>query len=249
MKTYNSTLLSYPCFIQPKLNGVFATLCDGVLVSKGNKYYPALGKDWPSTGGMKFAGELYHHDWRLQRILGAVNRDTPNKDSHEIQFWIHDLLEPKPVYKRIELIERFAPLDHPRIRRVWSTKIYSAEEGDREHIRHMDMRYEGSVYKLYNSLPNDTFGAYKRKDAYDAEFICLSVIEGKGKRTGHVGAFVCKNYDGTTFHVGGGQVSYETLRELFLHPPIGKRLTVRFHNTSEAGIPLCGQFIAVRDYE
>lgn len=249
MNTYKSNLISFPCIVQPKLNGVYAELCDGVLTSKTGRFYPALtNAQWPMTGGMRFLGELWHRDWSLQRILGAVNRDTPNRDSHYIEFWIHDLMEFLPTYKRLERIEKFAP-QHPRVKRVWFEKIYSTQEGDDFYIRQTAMDLEGIVYKDYNCYPKDARGILKRKPMHDSEFICVRVIEGRGKRKGHVGAFICRTYEGAEFKVGGGQVDYPTLAKLLTSPPIGKMLTCRYQHTSDGGIPLCAQFISVRDYE
>lgn len=249
MNIYNPTKITYPCFISPKLNGVYATLCDGELRSKTGKYYPALeNAKWPDTGGMIFQGELYHRDWSLQRILGAVNRDTPCADSHFVEFWIHDLQESRPTYKRIERINQFAP-GHPRMKIVRHEKIYSSYMGDKYYIELTSLGYEGAVYKGYNCFLSDTQQIVKRKPTWDSEFLCIGVIEGQGKRAGHVGSFICKTHEGRVFHIGGGHVSYPMLKQLFLHPPVGKMLTCRYQYMSEEGIPICAQFISVRDYE
>lgn len=239
MKTYSPIEITFPCWIQPKLNGVNATLgTDGLLRSRTGKYFPAVQKAflWPKPP-LELHGELYHHGWSLQRILGAVTPDEPTEDTRKLYLRVFEISGHTP-----DQVTMLA-FDEDFILSVLAVKVATHRELDQVYSKILEAGSEGIVIR-------DLLGnVWKRKPYIAAEYQCIGVIEGKGKRVGHVGKFILRLSDGRTFHCGGGQVSYEYLRKLFLAPPVGKMLTVRYHSTSEDGVPLCAQLISVRDYE
>ena len=97
------------------------------------------------------------------------------------------------------------------------------------------MKFEGAVYSAY--LHGDIL---KRKPFNNAEFECIAVKEGRGKRKRTCRKFILRLNDHQTFNCGAGN-SYKVLRDLFQNPPIGKMITVRYQHTSEAA--LCAQFM------
>lgn len=244
MKTYSPIDTTFPCYVQPKLNGVNCTLgTDGLLRSRTGKYFPAVQKafDWPKPP-LELYGELYHYGWSLQRIIAAVTPDEPTEDTHELALVCFDSAEQGNFPERLEATERWLPR-HSAIEFLMTIRCDSVGE--------IDYVYESVLCQLYEGIViRDLFGGvWKRKPYKDSEYLCVGVIEGKGKRAGHVGKFVLQLPDGRTFNSGGGQVSYPMLRHLFEQPPIGKMITVRYYSVSEDNIPLCAQFISVRDYE
>ncbi len=244
MNTYNSLEILYPCFIQPKLNGVSCTLdTDGLLISKTGKYFPAVQKAmyWPSPE-YPLIGELYVHGWPLQKIISAVTSNEPNELSKKIEFHVYDIDRTYMQDRRMQLLATLNPPGNNVII-VPTILARDSRTADALYIDYLSRGYEGVVYRGWIS------GIWKRKPYKDSEYECVNVIEGKGKRIGRVGKFVLKLPDGRTFNCGGGRISYETLKHYFEQPPIGKLITVRYHSTSVSGIPLCPQFISVRDYE
>ena len=109
MQTYDPLSITFPCYAQPKLNGVNCTLrTDGILVSRTGKYFPAVQKafNWPRPQ-MELYGELYRHEWSLQKILGAVTPDEPTEDTRQLHFDIFDVslpddFETKMRIKRVD---------------------------------------------------------------------------------------------------------------------------------------------------
>ena len=243
MKTYDPLKIIYPCFIQPKLNGIYAELgTDGIFTSRTGKYFPAIQTQdkWKNLHPLvPLCGELYVHGWKLQDIVSAVMPQEPNELSGLVDYYVYDTISEQPQYVRLTQIPS-------NVNGVTSKLIRSYEESDFYYKSCLDMGFEGAVYRPY--LHGDIL---KRKPFKDAEFECIAVKEGRGKRKGHVGKFILRLNDHQTFNCGGGQVSYKVLRDLFQNPPIGKMITVRYQHTSEAGIPLCAQFMPpIRgDYE
>lgn len=245
MKTFDPNNITFPVYVQPKMNGVYAELhTDGLFRSKTGLYFPAIQETqtWLKPA-RKLFGELYVHGWPLQKILGAVSPDHPNEDSKDVCFNVFDVEDHMPFHQRFPAWAKSYGFEYAHIKPVPVASSRTLTEIQTYHLLHIAMRYEGSVIR-------DMFGnVFKWKPFFDEEFICEGVIEGKGKRAGHVGKFVLRLNPTTTFHCGGGQVPYSELKRLFLHPPIGQKLTIRYNSKSVKGIPLCPQFICIRDYE
>lgn len=242
MKTYKPELLgdSWPWFIQPKLNGVYAELgTDGLFRSKTGKFFPAVQQVMapPSPKDYIDLGEFYVHGWSLQQIISAITPDKPNELTRQIRYETYGRRFPAVDFDNY-IIFTSTPLS------VATYQIHSQAEGNMYYQQFIHQGYEGAVYKPYNRGE-----PLKRKPFKDSEYACVGVTEGVGKRTGHVGKFILRTSDGRTFGCGGGRVSYDVLRELFANPPVGKYLTIRYQHLSDDGIPLCPQFISVRCYE
>lgn len=101
------------------------------------------------------------------------------------------------------------------------------------------------MMRLTNSMfasdkNNRCWHLLKRKDWQDAEFLCIAVEEGEGKRAGMVGRFVCKVHPDkeTTFGVGSG-VTDEEATHYFNHPEevINHFIKVKFLTYTEEGKP------------
>lgn len=110
-RTIGPKFCHYPCYVQPKLNGVRAlyqwrenTGCTwqsqdekiwfpGVLAHLSRELFSI--KDL--LGALILDGELYRHGWRLQTINGAVaiNRKEPREDTHKVCFHVFDVVDPK----------------------------------------------------------------------------------------------------------------------------------------------------------
>jgi ATP-dependent DNA ligase len=245
MKLYHpDKLVTWPWFIQPKLNGVYAEIgTDGLFRSKTGKYFPAVQKIFKTIPreDLIYCGEFYVHGWSLQTILSAVTPEEPNTATELIEYHTYDCqvvsIPNAPQYQRLDMLDKYA-------RKVETYSITSHREGTNHYHEFLSQGFEGAVYRPYG------YGELlKRKPFKDAEFLCAGVVEGVGKRLGHVGKFILSLPDGRMFHCGGGRVSYDRLKVLLTVPPIGKMITVRYQHTSDGGIPLCSQFIAVRDYD
>ena len=239
MKIYDpEKLVTFPWFIQAKLNGVYAELgTDGLFRSKTGKYFPAVQALAPPPAPREYIemGEFYVHGWSLQQIISAVTPDEPNELTKLIRHETYDRIFP------FQFIPNLVKYSTP-----WCTvptyRINSHAEGTTYYKQFLAAGYEGAVYRPYY------FGEpLKRKPFKDAEFLCTGVVEGVGKRKGHVGKFVLTAANGKVFHSGGGRVTYAKLAEYLVKPPVGKMITVRYQHTSDDGIPLCAQFISVRD--
>lgn len=140
-RTVGPKYSQYPCFVQPKLNGVRALFqkaaapgrAQGIFQSRDEKHWNTevlqhLHDEFSriDIGDLILDGELYKHGWRLQAINGAVavNRLQPREDTHEVEFHVFDVLDP-----------------HRRFSDRWLHIQRQIREANLPHIRVVDTAY------------------------------------------------------------------------------------------------------------
>jgi DNA ligase-1 len=145
--------------------------------------------------------------------------------------------------------------EHPfaeSIIRVPTTLVRNTGEADELHEQNVSNGYEGTMYRT-------PMGPYKirlrskdllkRKDFQTEEYRIVGAEEADGRDIGTV-IWVVETDDGTEFRVrprGSLEIRRKWWRDRDGY--IGKRLTVRFQNLTEGGIPRFPVGIAIRDYE
>ena len=106
-RTYGPKYANWPCFVQPKLNGVRALSQNGHWQSRDEIFwqnslldhlFDDMERLWST--GLVFDGELYKHGWKLQRINSAiaVKRYFPTEDTPQIEFHIFDIVHPQRLF-------------------------------------------------------------------------------------------------------------------------------------------------------
>lgn len=266
-RTFGPKYTRFPCYVQPKLNGVRALYQDGVFQSRDEKLWkrPVLKHlvDDLQQLGLENAvldGELYVHGWRLQRINGAiaVNRNEPCADTLNVEYHIFDIVDPTKKFS-----ERWLPvayglkestLEHCKI--VTTDYVHSPEEMERYFHHYTSHGYEGIMLRpdgLYEfgetphgtQKRSDTLWKYKQWE--DAEFVCVGVTQGEGKADIGIGALVCEvksHMSNAIFKVGTGfsdedRIAYAT------NPPLGQLVRVRYLELTADGIPFNPSFLAL----
>lgn len=150
---YEPHRVTYPCYVQPKLNGIRALYQGGRFQSRDELPFPTeLLKHLAEPLLQTFApsiildGELYVHGWPLQRINAAVTpvRQQPTEDTLKVEYHIFDVVnfersfETRFVYRE--------SLDHPTL--VPSIRVDSQSEADLHYAEFVRLGYEGMMYRL-----------------------------------------------------------------------------------------------------
>jgi len=160
---YEPRLVSFPCYVQPKFNGVRALYQNGMFQSRdefpwNSDLLDHLAKPLLELFGpdVVLDGELYRHGWPLQRINGAiaVNRRERNEDTLQIDYIIYD-----QVKYNVPFIERFneisellnwhipvAGLGAPRAATTLLAK--SVKDVDSFYAMCVNEKFEGIMYRL-----------------------------------------------------------------------------------------------------
>jgi DNA ligase 1 len=266
---YGDKLPKYPCYIQPKINGI---RCIAVKDNTGTvKLYFSGGKEITTMEHIVkelekvmpiytiWDGELYTHGLELNEINGIVkaNINMHSEDTRQyINFNVFDMI---PDYNCIsswseKFRDRFKPLalynkDVESVRIVHTILVESKEDADRHYVRFVKKGYEGMIYRSANGPYEQKRSKWilKRKDFKDDEFLIIGCKYGKGKLEGLIVSFRC-SCDGGEFDapING---SYEYLAELTDDYRLweGKFATVRYLELSEYGIPQIPKCIGIRE--
>ena len=219
-RTVGPKFNSYPCYVQPKLNGIRALFQGGTWQSRDEKVWkPAVLQhltDELTSLGLEMAildGELYKHGWRLQKINGAVavNRSQPRDDTHEVCYHIFDVVEPARKFsdRWFEyyhgLIQASERLRHIKI--VPTSLCHSWVEVEQHFHMYTQHGYEGIMLRpdgpyeagerpvLNGDGHLTTYRSYflwKYKHWEDDEFLCVGVTKGEGKAEIGIGALVLR---------------------------------------------------------
>lgn len=166
-KTYGPKFNRFPCYCQPKLNGVRALYQNGVWQSRGQ--HGQDGKIWAPDvlahltkqlallqdglgPSIVLDGELYVHGWKLQRINGAVatNRTYPRDDTHEVQFHIFDAVTDfsMPFSRRwMDLYNLLQQVDLSHVRAVPTALCGSRSDVDLHFHHYTSLGYEGIMLR------------------------------------------------------------------------------------------------------
>jgi DNA ligase-1 len=263
----------YPCYIQPKLNGVcnLAELYtnnfrDATVLhhTKGGHVFETLEHldKWVEKLNAPAPphGELYVHGWSLQKIRSYTQKIKP--DQEKLEYWLYDMAWINTRYvSRIGWIEETVALitkEFPEcpIKFTPTYPVENYEEAKHYHDIFVADGFEGGVLKniggiyLFQHRSKDT---EKMKEFEADEFEIIGGKEGVGTDAGCI-IYRCITEDGKEFSArpkGSVEDRQQMLKEL--PDAIGKMLTVRFAEYSEDGVPQHTVGIpeaeVVRDYE
>lgn len=250
--------ISFPCYCQPKLDGVRCIVKNGKLYSrKGNEFsnLEFITKELNKYSNIVFDGELYSWDMPFQELVGLVKRKTSEDISHrKIYYVIYDIVNNNKYEDRLETINKvFYANKFKYIKKIDTYKIYSSASIDNLHDVIVNKNgYEGLMLRNINGVYKTNYRSkdlQKYKKFQDEEFKIVSFEEGDGMEKGCV-IWVCEATEVTTFKVRP-QGTRDERKELFLNGNsyIGKLLTVKYQGVSTGNIPRFPVGISIRDYE
>jgi hypothetical protein len=272
-KEPNSIIIKFPCIIQPKLNGVRATIYLNennkvVIKSKEGVIYniPHIEKEFEdniecftyscSSGeyDIIFDGEIYIHGESLQTISSAVK--APNFDTPRLKFVVYDLAIPNiSNLDRIKLFKhllefRTQNLNTP-IDIVKSHIINDDETVQKMTDDYIKEGYEGSIMrdlKAHYAFGKRPMTGVKLKRCIDEEFKIIDIK--RQDKNPNLGLFVCKTKKGEIFDVNPkGDEAFKEMILLLKSDYIGKKLTCVFYEYTDSGKPFHIIDNIVRDYE
>src|SRR5271170_2412359 len=254
--------IQYPCLGQPKLDGIRC-----IAIKKGDevtlwsrtrkpiKSVPHIAAAIAKIpGDFILDGELYNHEYRqdFDTIIELVRPDEPVEGHEKVQYHVYDAVLPVPFRDRGNwLAQTLIPTD-PTVILVETHVVKCAADVDAFHELMLEHGYEGAMLRNAASpyVHKRSYDLQKVKTMVDAEFPIVDFEEGKGRLSGHVGAFWCVMPDGGRFKAKPkGKTS--KLKEYFNDHSLwtGKQLTVQYQNLTPDGLPRFPVGKSIRDYE
>ena len=226
-----------------KLDGVRAFWNTRQLLSRNGYAFtppPAFTRDFPPFA---VDGELYSGLGQFEQISAAVR--SSSGDWSTLKLHVFDVPEAKGnLYERLAVLQRWLD-DHPQARIVCipqrpvqdvaqvQTFLRQVEAGGGEGVmlRDPDAAYRGGRSDQLLKL----------KRLHDAECTVTAHHPGKGKYTGRLGAFSCRNEYGE-FRIGSGLSDAERSDP----PPVGTVITYRYRGFTAKGMPRFPTYVRVR---
>jgi len=214
-RTYGPRFDRFPCYCQPKLNGVRALYQHTpmpVFQSRDEKVWFApvlqhLRQELDSIrdflGSSILDGELYVHGWRLQQINGAVavNRHFPREDTPDVCFHVFDIVDPSRKFSErwLDAYNTLQQLDLLHVKAVPTAICSSTSDVENHFLHYTSLGYEGIMLRPdgpyeFGVTPHGTQKRseflWKYKSWQDAEFMCVDVTRGEGKADIGIGALI-----------------------------------------------------------
>lgn len=259
--TKHASKITYPAALQPKLDGIrcIAVLRDGscnLYTRNGNLIKSCVHIESSLlevvNGDIILDGELYSHELKhsFDKIVSAVKKQEPTPEAANIQYFIYDIISDGDFSSRLAKVRDITETNYVKI--LQTTIVNSSEDLSQSCETHVRNGYEGSMVRNLASLYENkrSFNLQKIKEFQDAEFPIVGVVEGIGKLSGLLGAFVCESA-GRRFTVKLSGPVLDTKKYLVDDKLWrNKQLTVKFQGyTSTNRVPRFPIGIAVRDYE
>lgn len=251
----------FPCFVQPKLDGVRALFYNGKFYSRnGNQFFDLdhIKDELTHCDKLILDGELYTGDIKFEELVGLVKKQTKSEEdkkrSEAIKYVVYDHVDQNDTFstRHFNLNQFFDQKDLINCYPLMTEECKSAEELKKFHDKYVKMGYEGLIIRNKKGLyvekdrSNDLL---KYKEFKDDEFEIVDYKSGEGKDQNAV-IWICKTKDGKVFSARPDGPAEER-RKLYRNGNkyIGKMLTVKYQNLSKDGIPRFPIGIAIRDYE
>lgn len=249
--------ITFPAYIQPKLNGVRALYHAGQMQSRDQLFWnPTVVEHVTSQlrhipDDVVLDGEFYIHTMPLQHINGAIsiNRNAPSKTTHLVEYHVFDCVDLRglgtPFRTRYEKLQ-YLIFELSKVKVVPANTIHSYEDCDSWFFRHKAAGYEGSIIRLdepyglehtCSNKENRWDILLKRKDWLDEDCLIVDVELGTGKYESMVGSLVLVFSNGRTFRAGSGLTDMQRQRYLD-SPPTGLTAKIKYEMLSDTGVPL-----------
>lgn len=156
---YEPHRITYPCYVQPKLNGIRALYQNGYFQSRDQLPFPKgllahLSNSLRTIFGPEVIldGELYVHGWPLQRINAAVTpvRQQPTEDTKLVTYNVFDVVDfTKTFEDRFSIAEKRLSYDERNLVFLVDTRRgMGTEHTDACYKAFVDDGYEGMMYRL-----------------------------------------------------------------------------------------------------
>lgn len=254
--------IRFPCYVQAKLDGVRSLFRKGVFTSRQGKPFGFLdhivNELKPATeADLILDGEIYSTTLGFQEFVGLVKKkkltEKDKEDLRHVHLWVYDIVNEEPFEKRLETLKAFFAKHKFTFVHLLPTEVAASKADVKKfHDKYVAEGNEGLILRnkdgLYK-LNARSADLQKYKEFEDDEFEVVGFTEGEGLEKGLV-IWTCQTKDGKEFNVRP-RGTHEDRAELFKKAKnyVGQKLTVRFQELSEDGIPRFPVGITFRDYE
>lgn len=232
----------YPCFIQPKLDGLRILKKGNDLVSRKNKKIETLdhiANELDAYNDVIFDGEGWASGFTFQENMTFVKKYREGL-TEQMKYHVYDIVDTELNFsERYEKLKNIIETEQPEnIVLVPTFQINSKEELLTYHAKFVSEGYEGTMVRIDNGgydINKRSSNLLKFKDFQD--LACEIVDVKPSEKRPDQGSFICKMEDGRTFGCGM-RFNHEERKYILLHPEeyIGKVAEIRFFEFTDEGL-------------
>lgn len=232
--------VTFPCFAQPKLDGMRCLGSIAVMMSRENSpitTLPHIQAELEDIDpGIVLDGELYAHGLSFQENMKIIKKNRPG--SEKVKYHVYDLISDKTFEHRYIRLSQIIP-GLSNIELVPTYKIFSEKEMLACHKQFLSEGYEGTIIRhSYVGYENNkrSSSLLKYKDFLDIACKVIDVIPSEKRPEQAV--VVVKMDNGRSFNCGM-KFSHSEREEILRNKDsyIGRTAEVRFFEYSDTGIP------------
>lgn len=262
-----SLLWTPPYILHPKLNGERCRMivenkrC--LLLSSSEEIIPSVPHI--NHSGLllppgEYDGELYTHGLSFSEIHSRVSmRTSLHPDYRSIELHLFDIVSSDPQWERLwnlaNILREISTISP--IKQVIPTPVSSLSEIYALYSVYIDSGYEGFVIRHMDApyIRTRTPALMKFKPKKTDHYEIVQVLEATsedGALLGMVGAFECRDPEGTTFKVGAGHLSHDERRTIWISNILApehfksKFLEIEYQTMSDAkGVPLFSRALRI----
>lgn len=240
-KSYDKeyTKILYPCYGQPKLDGMRALVDQHKMISRKGKEINTMDHILARTSTVSdvvLDGELYAHGISFQDNMKLIKKYRPGS-SETVKYHVYDCIMDLPFWDRYtKLCDAVAGLEHIEV--VETTILNNVEDLKAYHAENIARGYEGTMVRWGNDgykLDGRSSNLLKYKDFEDDVFKVKDIVP--SERRPEQGLVVLE-HEGLTFKATP-KMSNSEKEELLKNKDqyIGQVAEIRYFELTDGGIP------------
>lgn len=236
--------VKYPCYAQPKLDGMRATCVGGKFISRKGKEIDTI-RHITIDSNLIYDGELYVHGESFQENMRLIKKYREG-ESERIKFCVYDVVSNEPYSERVKLLRQLAT--NPDVEIVETLEINSKEELLIFHKKNLREGYEGTIIRHSDAgyeANKRSSSLLKYKDFMDIDAEILDIIPNEKNPKQGTPLLVYKEKE----FKAGVKMSHKDREELLANKKdyIGKKANIRFFEYTDDLIPRFPIMIGVHE--
>jgi DNA ligase-1 len=240
-KDYKKELkkVTYPCYVQPKLDGMRSLATEKQFMSRTGKAIDTLGHiNLSDFEDVILDGELYAHGVTFQENMRLIKKYR-RYQTEEVKYHVYDIVMDAPFSERHRLLTALIdPEVHTTLEIVSTYIVNNEEEMKAKHIQFIALGYEGTMVRHSDesyAVNKRSSQLLKYKDFIDEVFTVVDIVPSESRP--EQGVVVCTSSKGT--FSCGMKFSHFDRKVMLLEKEkyIGQPAEVRFFEYTDGGIP------------
>lgn len=246
-----SSKVKFPCFVQPKLDGMRCHANSIKLISRENKEIVTMDHIKSilikNNINMKLDGELYAHGLTFQENMKLIKKQRP--ESINVVLHVYDLaISGQSFAQRYKMLTDIVQIiNSPIIELVETYVVNNEKEIFEYHKKFLEQGYEGTIIRWGNAeykFNGRSSNLLKYKDFKDISLEIKDIVPMDVQPT-H-GLIICE-MNGQRFKATP-KMSHKEREELLTNKDyyIGKTAEIRYFEETDGGLPRFPVFVGIR---